>query len=241
MIIVDIETSGVDFVKNGIWQIGAVDLENPENQFLEEGRIDDDDEIDEIALEITGKREEYIRDSLKRSQKDLIVSFFNWCEGVGGKMCGAQNPQFDLGFLFTKSRKYGLDIPIHYRAIDLHSIATLKHFQVFKKMLIKNGRSDMGLTNILKFCGMEDNRTAHNALEDAKLAAECFNRIIYGKTLFSEYLEFFIPEYLEDCICKNKSEYVLGKREPEAFDGSDDDGGENDDENLDFEPEEEIL
>ena len=54
----------------------------------------------------------------------------------------------------------------------------------------------MGLTNILKLCGMEDNRQAHNALEDCKLTGECFSRLIYGKNLFSEYIQFKIPLYL---------------------------------------------
>lgn len=45
MIVVDIETSGLDFNKCGIWQIGALELENPANTFLEEARIDDEDEI----------------------------------------------------------------------------------------------------------------------------------------------------------------------------------------------------
>ena len=33
MIVLDIETSGIDRVKCGIWQIGALELENPKNQF----------------------------------------------------------------------------------------------------------------------------------------------------------------------------------------------------------------
>ena len=51
----------------------------------------------------------------------------------------------------------------------------------------------MGLKNILTFCGMQDNRKVHNALEDAKLTAECFSRLVYGKNLFPEYAQFKIP------------------------------------------------
>jgi len=42
MIVLDIETSGLDSVKCGIWQIGAIDLATNE-EFLEEARIDDED------------------------------------------------------------------------------------------------------------------------------------------------------------------------------------------------------
>ena len=55
----------------------------------------------------------------------------------------------------------------------------------------------MGLKNTLKFCGMADNRKNHNALEDAKLTAECFSRIVNGNILFSEFKDFKIPEYLK--------------------------------------------
>ena len=55
----------------------------------------------------------------------------------------------------------------------------------------------MNLTEVLKFVGMVDNRKDHNALEDVKLTAECFYRIIYGKNLFSEFEVFFIPDYLK--------------------------------------------
>ncbi len=36
----------------------------------------------------------------------------------------------------------------------------------------------------------------HNALTDAKLTAECFSRIVYGKNLLEEFKKFPIPEYL---------------------------------------------
>ena len=55
----------------------------------------------------------------------------------------------------------------------------------------------MNLKKILAFCGMEDERGYHNALEDCKIEAECFNRLIYGKNLFPEYSKFEIPEYLK--------------------------------------------
>ena len=45
MIALDIETSGGNPVKYGIWQIGAIELENPKNIFLEEARIDEEDEV----------------------------------------------------------------------------------------------------------------------------------------------------------------------------------------------------
>jgi len=79
MIVVDIETSGgLDPERIGIWQIGALDLDNPENVFLDEARIDDSDIIENDALKVIGKTPEYLRDRSKQSQKDLLIKFFLW-------------------------------------------------------------------------------------------------------------------------------------------------------------------
>lgn len=185
MIVLNIETSGVEKVKCGIWQIGAIDLGTNEI-FFEEGRIDDEDKIitagEKTLFELLGKTEEELRDKNKQSQKELIEKFFKWVESRKIKNFICQNPQFDVAFLEIRARKYGLKIPFHYRSFDLHSIAQLKYYKKYKKFLIKDDHSDMGLKNILKMCGKEDNRGAHNALEDAKLTAECFNKLLMEDT-----------------------------------------------------------
>jgi DNA polymerase III epsilon subunit-like protein len=208
MIILDIETSGLNPESCGIWQIGAIDLENSENYFLEEGRINDNDEIAEGALLVTGKSREYFLNENKQSEKELLAHFFKWCESVRIKNCLCQNPQFDLGFVTMKARKYELKSPLAHRAFDLHSIAQLKYFQIKNNFLFKENHSDMNLSNILNFCGIKDERRhvdgielisegkEHNALEDCKITGECFSRIVYGKNIFREFSKFSIPEYL---------------------------------------------
>lgn len=200
-IVLDLETCGPDFVKCGIWQIGAVDLSTME-EFIEECRIDDDDKIvDDLnasvpVLEFIGKTEEELRDKNKQSQKELMSKFLKWVESRAMRNFLCENPQFDVAFMFAKARKYGLKVPFHYRAFDLHSIAQTKYFELNKKLLVKDNHSDLGLKNILEFCGMKDNRGFHNALEDCKLEAECFSRLLNGKNLFPEYSQFKVPEVL---------------------------------------------
>jgi len=200
-IVLDIETSGMDKVRCGIWQIGAVDLNNPEEYFLEESRIDDEDEIvdsgDKPVLEVIGKTETELRDRKKQSQIQLLENFFGWVEKRPTKNFLCQNPFFDVGYLDLKARKYEIKMPFHYRSFDLHSFAQGVYHKINGKFLLEGNHSGMGLTNILKFCGMTDNRKAHNALEDAKLTGECFSRLIYGKNIFPEYAGFEIPERLK--------------------------------------------
>ncbi len=214
MIVLDIECSGIYPEKHGIWQIGALDLDNPSNYFLEECRIDDDDEVFSPALDVIDKTEEQLRDKTKQSQKEILESLFKWCEKIKNKNCICQNPVFDLGFIMEKARKHKLDSNLPCRSFDLHAIAGLRHYQLNNKFLIseKTNNSDMNLTNILKFCGLEDTRrsvdvktrkvlregTMHNALEDAKLTAECFSRLVYGKELLLNFKCQPLPEYLKN-------------------------------------------
>ncbi len=207
MIVVDIETSGQYPEKHGIWQIGALDFYNHNNLFFGECRIDDEDEIQEGAVKVHGKDEAYLRNKNKRSQRLLLRDFCLWCESVRMKNALCQNPRFDAGFIEFKIRKYNLKIPYHhggidpdspwhYRAFDLHSIVQSKYHRIFGSYLIMDNHSDMGLTNIINFCGLPIIRGNHNALEDAKLTAECFSRIEFGKNLISEYSEYPIPQEL---------------------------------------------
>jgi len=202
-IVLDIETSGIDKVNCGIWQIGAIDLNDTSEYFFEEGKIDGKDKIINTkgktpVLEVIGKTETDLRDKSKQSQKQLLKNFFNWVDKRPMKNFLCQNPQFDVAFLEIKSMKYKLKMPFHYRSFDLHNIAQTKYFDLNKKFLIRKGEdySGMDLTNVLKFCGMEDDRKVHNALEDCKLTGECFYRLVLGKNLFPEYSKYKIPKEL---------------------------------------------
>lgn len=207
MIVVDIETSGLDFNKCGIWQIGAIDLDSMK-EFLEEAGIDAKDSFQDGAGKVSGKSEKEMRNEGKQSQKEMLEHFLKWLEDKKIKNFICENPQFDWAFVVTKAKKYGFTINFHHRCFDLHSIASLRYFDINKSFLIKENHSDMSLPNCLKFCGIEDTRRKiedneilkegkpHNALEDCKLEAECFSRLVYGKNLIPEYARFKILGYL---------------------------------------------
>jgi DNA polymerase III epsilon subunit-like protein len=148
------------------------------------------------VTEVLGMTEAEMRNKNKQSEKQMLENFFGWIKKVKIKNFICHNPQFDYGFIWTKANKYNLKVPFYHRAFDISTISSVKYFQINKKFLIKDDYTDMGLKNILIFVGMEDNRKEHNALEDAKLTAECFSRLMYGKNLFPEYAKFPVPEYL---------------------------------------------
>lgn len=212
MIVLDMESSGLDSGKCGVWQIGAIEVENPSNQFLQESRIDDEDEILPEALELIGKTEAELRDKNKQSQKQLILNFLEWISKIQNRVIIEQGG-LDILLLQNKAMRYGfrqefLKIAGH-RAVDLHTLAQTKYLRVYGGFDLIDGKSGMSLKKILGFCGMTDRRksvgenlqvsekgTPHNALEDAKLTAECFSRLVYGKNLMEEFKEFPIPSYL---------------------------------------------
>lgn len=207
MIVVDLETSGLDSSKCGIWQIGAVDIFTKE-EFFQESRIDEEDVVVKEALIVTGKTEAELRDSSKQSQKKLLENFSRWFSKRKNRIFVAQNPQFDFSFLSLKYKKYELKMPFGYRALDLHTLASLKYFQLNGKFLLENKSSGMSLSKIADFCGIEDTRRilgegkiikegeSHNALGDARLEAECLSRIVFGKNLLREYSASPIPNGL---------------------------------------------
>src|SRR3989344_7308093 len=136
MIVLDIETSGMSISRSGVWQIAALDLIS-KDEFIDEARLDENDEITDEALEITGKTEEELRDENKQSQKNLIQKFFSWLKNKKEKNFICQNPQFDLAWIFTRCEKYGLKKEFPYRAFDLHTIAQLKYKEVNENFLLK--------------------------------------------------------------------------------------------------------
>ncbi len=195
MIVMDTEFSSLDNGKAGLWQIGALEFENPKNTFLQEARIDDEDGVMEDSLLVTGKTEEELRDKKKQSQKQLIENFLEWCKKCKEKIVAGQNIGIDLSLIQNKCIRYGMHDKfresIGFRAIDLHTVAQMKYKEKNGKFKTQeNGKSDMNLTNILTEYGIEDKRMIlqgsivvkkgepHNALTDAKLTAECLRRIL---------------------------------------------------------------
>ncbi len=208
MIVVDTEFTSLNF-KGGLWQIGAIDLDNPENTFLEEARLEDEDEIQQAALDVVGKAKEELSNENRQSQKEMLKHFFDWVKNIRVKNIICQG-QWDFSYLLIKADKFGLEFPFPHRCFDLHSAAQAKYLEINREFLIKENKSGMGLSSVLEFCGIKDERRnidkkgvlvregkPHNALEDCKLEAECFSRLVYGKNLLEEYSKFPLPEYLK--------------------------------------------
>jgi DNA polymerase III epsilon subunit-like protein len=214
MIILDIETTGLTH-DCGICEIGAINLDEPFYPFVQNCRIDKEDTVTEGALKVNGMTLEKLRDITKQSQKELIENYLNWVGKQPQKIFSGQNVGWDISMIQARCLKYGLEkkfLSIHgQRGFDLHTIAQERYVEINNNYLLDElGRSKMNLGEVLKFCGLEDNRinvkgneivkdgNHHSALEDCKLEGEAFMRIKFGINLFPDYAKFKIPDYLKN-------------------------------------------
>ncbi len=197
MIVVDVETSGLDPLKNSIVSIGAVDFGNAKNQFYEECRTWDGAEAMPEALRVNGYTEEQIRDPNKKSLEEIMRAFIAWAKSAANDTTFAgENVFFDHDFLKASALRYSLVWPFSYKIVDLHSVSFAHHLKRGLVPPSKNGKTILSLDRTLVYVGMPEEPKPHIAINGAKLEAEAFSRLLHGKPFFEEYRQYPIPEYL---------------------------------------------
>lgn len=197
MIVVDVETTGLDPKKYSIVSIGAVDFKNPDRQFYAECKVWDGALVSEESLEINGFTEEQVRDTAKKSLEEITGEFKKWVDESSEVTLAGQNPSFDRDFLNDSFRRAGIDFKFAARNVDLHSVAYYDHIKKNISIPHKNGHSDLSLNKIAEYAGLTEEPKPHNALTGAKFEAEAFSRIMYGKQLLPEFESYIIPKHLE--------------------------------------------
>ncbi len=195
MIVVDVETTGVNPEKHSIVSIGAVDFLEPEYQFYGESLPWEGAEITDEALAINGFTREQLKDPNMQSLALLIENFIKWSWQVEDRTLAGENPTFDMGFLKDAARRYGFEIKGR-RTVDLHSNSYMDHLVRGIKPPTRDFSSALSLDETLVYVGLQPEPKPHNALVGAKLEAECFSRLIFGKNLLSEYANIAVPRWL---------------------------------------------
>ncbi len=194
MIIVDIETTGLDPTKNSIVSIGALDFSNPENQFYGECRPLDGTVIDKKALEINGFSAEDLNRKNKSCQ-ELTEEFLNWAEKIEEKILAGENVWLDAGFLKKSAERIDRKWNFGHRLFDLHTLSYFHHLLQNKDLIKK--KSNLSLDETLKYVGLPQEPRPHNALTGTKMEAEAFSRLIYKKNFLKEFKKYPLPNYLK--------------------------------------------
>ncbi len=198
MIVIDIETSGLEPERNSILSIGAVEFENPSNQFYEECRLRDGAEASPEALAVNGFTMAQINDKTKKSLDEMLHDFKVWTDGVEDRTPAGHNiSAFDLAFIRHYSRLYGIGLHFGHRSVDTHGLVYGGHLSRGIKPPLKNNRSDINSDGVMRYVGLPDEPRPHNGLTGAKMEAEAISRLLKGKPLLREYEAFPVPEYLK--------------------------------------------
>lgn len=204
MIILDIETSGLDPYRNALLSIGAVDYETGE-EFYGECHVGNRNEIDDAALAINGfTRSQVYFDATKPDDEfplfrdELYAQFWSWCQGRDCLIAGQQVGAFDLRFL--KVIHDGIerhlnpvadpiivwDFPppppeayIHHEGIKHVGKWPFgyRSLDLHSVAFAKLGKS-LSLDRILQTVGLELEPKPHNALTGARLERDAFKRLL---------------------------------------------------------------
>lgn len=193
MIVVDIETSGVDSEKHSILSIGAVDFDKPENEFYIECRVWDGAKIEDEALAINGFTVEGALDPKKISEREAVQEFLSWLEKRDDHTFAGQNISFDMSFVLSAAKRAKINASIPKRSIDMHAVCYAHMIQRGLVPPLKNKRTDLDSDKIMEYVGIPPEKRPHVAINGARIEAEALSRLLYNKNLYEEYRKFSIP------------------------------------------------
>lgn len=196
MIAVDVEGSGIGPDTHSILSVGALDLDNPSNQFYEECRVWEGAHINDEALAVNGFTKEQITDPAKQSEADLVHKFAAWAEGVADRTLAGQNVSYDRDILEAGARRATHTAwPFAHRTIDVHSLAWMHQVKRGLTPPVDPAKkhSALNLTAVLAYCGIPEEPKPHNALTGAKCHAEVISRLLWDKKLLPEFEQFPLP------------------------------------------------
>ncbi|MBI2048582.1 MAG: 3'-5' exoribonuclease [Parcubacteria group bacterium] len=195
MIVLDVESSGTEYHVHSILSLGAIEFENPTNQFYDECRMWDGAHVMDEALEVNGFTRDEIIDEKKKTEAELVRSFLAWANGVGEKTLAGQNPSFDRDFVKAAAGRAHIDYDLAHRTIDTHTLAWMH--------MVKRGieppidpvkqHSKLNLDAVLNYTGIPAEPEPHNALTGAMCHAEVIARLLYDKPLLPEFSHYEIP------------------------------------------------
>jgi len=168
MIILDIETSGTDPRRHCMLSLGAVDYDTGE-EFYGECSVYVDSEIDPVAMEINGFKQEDMQPGKKQTAHGLFHKFHFWAQQFPNKLLAGHNiGHLDILFLEhldSLYTQYHLPWSFGYRTLDLHSVA----YTVLGKSLSHE--------NICKELGLPVEPKPHNALNGARSECAAFREL----------------------------------------------------------------
>lgn len=194
MIVLDVEATGTNPHQHSILSIGALDLEDPTNQFYGECRMWDGAKIEKEAIAINGFSTEEANDPEKQTEAELVANFIVWAtDRPQNRTLAAQNVTFDYDFVEAACHRAHLEFPFAKRTIDIHTLVWTHMSLKGHIPPVEHNHSALNSATVLAYCGVPEEQKPHNALTGALWHAEVISRIAYNRKLLPEFNEYDIP------------------------------------------------
>lgn len=190
MVVIDIETTGLNPFENSIIEIGAIDFYNPKNQFSQRCRIRENSVINKKALEVNGYTLSELYDKNLQSEKQLLLNFISWIEKIEFRTLAGQNVNFDLSFLNATKDREQIIFEWGRRIVDIHSVAYTHMVSRGINPPLNDGNSKLGGDFIMKYVGIPPEPRPHSGINGALYETEALGRLIFGKGVFDRFKEY---------------------------------------------------
>ena len=128
ILVVDLETTGLESTKHSIVEFGAVWLTGEEGEFHMDCRIWRGAHLDPRALGVNGLSPDRCQNPALPDESDAILEFLQWL-GPQPVMLAGLNPSFDRNFLHAAMRRASNGAMVAsgdlfpHRTLDLHTLA----------------------------------------------------------------------------------------------------------------------
>ena len=182
IVVFDTETTGIDFARDRIIEIGAVALEGGAEAggldlFL---RLPEGRRLDPFIVNLTGITDERLA-AEGVGDDEAARAFTELLEGAERPLVVAYNAQFDLNFLYGLLRPWGL-------------AEALKRPRFLDALTVYRDRRDYPhkLENAISAYGLEDRAVnSHRAIDDARAAALLLEAMAAERDDLEQYIDLF--------------------------------------------------
>lgn len=174
VVVVDLETSGLDPDKHGILEIGAVRMSSGA-EFECKVRLAENLEYDPGVYRVNGVTEAEARSEDRLTETAALYEFFLWLNGKDILMAGS-NPRFDHDFLKVAS-KDGQEMPWPFRRHLLDLQTTALTYVIASGVPVPRSLSADAVYSML---GQPMEPKPHRALQGARAEAHAF-RLIFSR------------------------------------------------------------
>ena len=181
LVVFDTETTGIEFGRDAIIELGAVSLEKGgETGSMDRLiRLPEGKSLPPFITDLTGITDEQLQ-SEGVAPREAAGDFCALLEGAERPLLLAYNAQFDLNFLFWFLRPFGL-------------AEVLKKPRFLDALIVYRDRRDYPhkLCNAIETYGLTDAVNSHRAVDDARATVQLLEAMAAERDDLAQYIDLF--------------------------------------------------